>query len=207
MELIAEKIDLKKEYPQYYKSGKKPEIIDVEESKFLSLLGMGAPEGALFMNSIEALYAVAFVVKKSYQLRDQDFVVPKLECFWWVESDLSLDETPRNEWFWELLIRMPEFIEEEKVDDSIAEVIRNKNISLANEVYLKNLTEGKSVQIMHIGSYEEEKESIEKILEYVLSEGLENCGRHHEVYISDPTRTPTERLKTILRYAVKPISS
>ena len=207
MEMIAQKLYLNKEYPQYYKAEKKPEIIEVEETKFLSLTGMGAPEGTLFINSIEAIYAVAFEVKKSCKLTDQDFVVPKLECFWWVESDLPFDETPRKEWFWELLIRMPEFVEAEKVDDSIAEVIRNKNISLTNEVYLKHLTEGRSVQVMHIGSYEEEKESIDKIFNYVASERLEICGHHHEIYISDPSKTPTERLKTILRYAVKPIDS
>jgi len=207
MEVLIQKIDLKKEYPQYYKSGKMPEVIEVEESKFLTLSGMGAPENALFMESISTIYAVAYMLKRNYQLVVQDFVVPKLECFWWVESDLPFDETPRKEWFWELLIRMPEFVEAEKVDDSIAEVIRKKNISLANEVYLKNITEGKSVQIMHVGSYEEEKESIDKILNYVASEGLEICGHHHEVYISDPRKTPVERLKTILRYAVKRIGN
>ncbi|MEQ6119624.1 GyrI-like domain-containing protein [Reichenbachiella sp. MALMAid0571] len=203
MEVMAQKVDLKKEFPMYYRAGKRPETIDVEESEFLSLSGMGAPEGNLFMDSIAAIYAVAYVVKKGYQQIGLDFVVPKLECFWWVESDLSFDETPRKEWFWELLIRMPGFVGAKQVDDCIAEVIQKKNISLANEVYLKNFAEGKSVQIMHIGSYEEEKPSIDKLLEYVANEGLEICGHHHEVYISDPRKTPAEKLKTILRYAVK----
>lgn len=206
MEVAVQKVDLKKECSQNYKAGKLPEMVDVSEGKFLSLSGIGAPEDALFLESLAAIYAVAFRVKKQYQQIGCDFVIPKLECFWWVESDVSFDKTPRKEWFWELLIRMPEFVEASEVDDCIVEVIRKKNISLANEVYLKKITEGKSVQIMHIGSYEEEKPSIDKMLEYVAIEGLEISGHHHEVYISDPRNTPTERLKTILRYAVKPIS-
>lgn len=207
MELTMQKLDLRKEYPSYYKARSTPEIIDVKEDKFLSLMGMGAPEDELFQNSIMTIYPVAYSVKKYYKEQGMDFVVPKMECFWWVESNKPFDETPRKEWFWEIIIRMPEYVDAMRVDEIISEVIRTKkNLSLANEVYLKKMTEGKSVQAMHIGSYEEELPTINRMLQYAEQQGYELNGRHHEIYISDPRKTPEERLKTILRYAVKPVA-
>ncbi|MFY0654685.1 MAG: GyrI-like domain-containing protein [Cyclobacteriaceae bacterium] len=207
MEMTIQKLDLKKEYAQYYNASIKPQKLMVEEDKFLSLSGMGAPEDALFQRSIETIYPVAFTVKKFYKQQGMDFIVPKLECFWWVESELPFEETPRTEWFWELIIRMPEFVDTAKVDEAIGEVIKKKNISLANEVYLKKMEEGFSVQAMHIGSYENEKPTIDKMFEFMEEENLEMVGKHHEIYISDPRKIPEERLKTVLRYAVKSIDS
>ena len=204
MEMTMQKLDLKKEYASYYKAGKEPQLVDLDEGKFLSLSGIGAPEDELFQKSIETIYPVAYTVKKNYKQLGKDFVVPKLECFWWVESDLPIGETPRKEWFWELLIQMPEYVDTLKVDDAISEVIKKKNISLANEVYLKKINEGQAVQMMHIGSYEEEQATIENIFEYMAMKNLELNGHHHEIYISDPRKTAQEKLRTIIRYAVKP---
>lgn len=203
MEMTMQKLDLRKEYASYYKTGKDPQLVNLNEGKFLSLSGIGAPEGELFQKSIETIYPVAYTIKKYYKQLEKDFVVPKLECFWWVESDVPFAETPRKEWFWELLIQMPEYVDTLKVDDAIAEVIKKKNISLANEVYLKKINEGQAVQMMHIGSYEEEQVTIENIFEYMELKNLEINGHHHEIYISDPRKTAQEKLQTIIRYAVK----
>jgi hypothetical protein len=203
MEMTMQKLDLKKEYASYYKAGKDPQLVNLEEGKFLSLSGMGAPEDELFQKSIETIYAVAYTVKKYCKQLEKDFVVPKLECFWWVESDLPFGETPRKEWFWELLIQIPEYVDTLKVDDAISEVIKKKGILLANEVYLKKIKEGQAVQMMHIGSYEEEQVTIENIFEYMAMKNLEMNGYHHEIYISDPRKTAEEKLQTIIRYAVK----
>lgn len=205
MEMTMQKLDLKKEYASYYKAGKDPQLVNLDEGKFLSLSGMGAPEDELFQTSIETIYPVAYTIKKYYKQSEKDFVVPKLECFWWVESDVPFAETPRKEWFWELLIQMPEYVDTLKVDDAISEVIKKKNILLANEVYLKKINEGQAIQMMHIGSYEEEQVTIENIFEYMGRKNLEMNGYHHEIYISDPRKTAQEELQTIIRYAVKPI--
>ncbi|SMD38179.1 hypothetical protein SAMN04488029_3669 [Reichenbachiella faecimaris] len=198
-----EKINLIKEYPAYYKANGNPVEIEVEQINCLTISGIGAPDGASFQNSIGALYAVAYTVKK-YSTSDQrDFVVPKLEAFWWVEEGLVFEETPQEDWHWQLMIRMPEFVTNDPVDQAVEEVIKKKQIVLANEVQLKPIHEGKSVQVLHKGSYDEEGPSINKIMEYMKINGLQMNGHHHEIYISDPTKTPEEKLKTIIRYAVK----
>ncbi|MEP2025162.1 MAG: GyrI-like domain-containing protein [Reichenbachiella sp.] len=198
-----EKINLIKEYPNYYKANSKPMELEVEQLNCLTISGIGAPDGALFQNSIGAIYAVAYTVKKYCKSDKKDFVVPKLEAFWWVEEGLVFDETPQKDWHWQLMIRMPEFVTTDHVDQAVEEVIHKKQIVLANEVQLKPVYEGRSVQVLHKGSYYKEEPSINKIMEYVKMNNLQLNGHHHEIYISDPTKTAEEKLKTIIRYAVK----
>lgn len=198
-----EKINLIKKYPDYYKANGKPIELDIEPIQILTMSGICAPEDEHFQHCIGAMYAVVYTVKKYCKTEQRDFVVPKLEAFWWIEEGLDFAKTPRSEWHWQLMLRMPDFVNHEHVDQAVEEVIKKKNIVVANEVQLKPMHEGKCVQVMHIGSYEEETASINKIFEYMKLNGLEAKGRHHEIYISDPTKTPEEKLKTIIRYAVK----
>lgn len=198
-----EKINLINEYPAYYKANSKPVELDIEPINCLTISGIGAPDGKSFQSSIGALYAVAYTVKKYCKSDDKDFVVPKLEAFWWVEEGLVFEETPQNDWHWQLMIRMPDFVSNDHVDQAVEEVIQKKKVVLANEVQLKPIHEGKSVQVLHKGSYYDEGPSINKIMDYIKINGLEMNGHHHEIYISDPTKTAEEKLKTIIRYAVK----
>jgi len=76
-------------------------------------------------------------------------------------------------------------------------------LSLTNEVLLKTVHEGRSVQMLHLGSYYKEEDTINQIMSYISDQKLAINGYHHEIYISDPRKTPEEKLKTIIRYAVK----
>jgi len=101
------------------------------------------------------------------------------------------------------LIRVPEFITQEEVDDAIKSVMAKGKVALASEVRLEELTEGCCVQMLHVGPYAEEKTAVDKIHEMVEGKGLHLRGPHHEIYLSDPNRVPKERLRTILRYPVE----
>lgn len=197
------KLDLKKEYKAYYAAKNVPTLDEFGEIDYLILSGVGSPDGELFQKSIEALYSVSYTIKKFCRDERQDFIVPKLECFWWVESNKEFMDTPRDEWYWKLMIRMPEFVNTSHMKEAIQTVIEKKNVTLAGEVRLEEINEGKCVQAMHVGSYEKEAETIAKIFQFMQQEGLEINGYHHEIYISDPRKTPEEKLKTILRYSVK----
>jgi hypothetical protein len=66
--------------------------------------------------------------------------------------------------------------------------------------------EGLAVQILHIGSYDDEAPTIKRLHEKFLPEhGLKENGPHHEIYLSDPRKTAAAKLKTILRQPVKQI--
>lgn len=198
-----EKLDLKKEDPIYYSAKRKPLEIAVEAHNCITISGMGAPERENFQNSIAALYPVAFTIKKYCKTESQDFVVPKLECFWWVEEGLEFNEETKNEWQWQLMIRMPDYVTNDHVDQAVEEVIRKKQLRFVNEVILSRIDEGRSVQMMHIGSYYQEETTINELLVFMKKHGLEMNGYHHEIYISDPRKTAEDKLRTIIRYAVK----
>ena len=112
-------------------------------------------------------------------------------------------EVPREEWGWKLLIRMPEFVTPEIVEKARQEVIRKKKLKLVNEVKFEKMKEGKCVQILHIGPYSTEPESLEKMYNLMKEKGLVYNGFHHEIYISDPRKVAPEKTKTILRQPVR----
>ena len=165
--------------------------------------GKGEPGGKEFTSKVEALYSLAYGVKNLCKKQGKDFVVPNLEGLWWVESDKPALEVPRGEWLWKLLIRMPEFVTSEIVEKAKVEVIKRRGIELVDEIKFEKLTEGKCVQVLHIGPYSTEPESLAKMRKLMEEKNLVENGLHHEIYLSDPRRVPEEKWKTILRQPVK----
>lgn len=197
------KLDLTKTDKEYYTAKKTPQIIEATPYNYLTINGISAPEDDLFNNAIEAIYAVAYAVKFSSKEEGKDFVVPKMECQWWVEGAQPFEQTPRTEWHWNIVIPMPDFVKKPAVEMAIQSAIAKKGASQISEVQFRPLNEGKCVQILHLGSYDEEAPTLEKLFAFVSEQGLEINGHHHEIYISDPRKTEAHKLKTILRYPVK----
>lgn len=197
------KLDLIKEYKTYYNATTKPELIEFSEAQYLAIEGEGAPAGEEFNTKIEALYPMAYGVKNITKKTGKDFAVPKLEGLWWVESDKPFEEIPREEWHWQLLIRMPAYVTLEIVEQARIEVYNKKKNELINQISFEKANEGSSVQIMHIGPYSTEPETIEVMHKFIDDNNLKPNGLHHEIYISDPRRAAPEKMKTILRQPVK----
>jgi len=197
------KTDLVKQDKEYYSAKKKPEIREFKELNFLTILGKGEPAGTDFTKAVEALYPLAYGVKKIYKQKEMDFAVPKLDGLWWVNSDKPALEVPRNEWQWKLLIRMPDFVTNEMVEQAKTEVIKKKGIKLVEKTQFEKISEGKCVQIIHIGPYATEPETIQHIKDFMAENGLVENGLHHEIYLSDPKKTEPGKMKTILRQPVK----
>lgn len=196
------KLDLVKEYKSYYRAGKKPEIVEFGSANYLSTEGKGEPAGESFVSKVESLYQLAYGIKKACKDRGNDFGVPKLEGLWWVESDKPALDVPRDEWCWKLLIRMPDFVTEEIISSVQPEVAKKKNNKLVNEVQYEIISEGKCIQMMHVGPYSTEKETINLLKAFISENGLSVNGLHHEIYLSDPRKTEPSKMKTIIRYPV-----
>ena len=109
--------------------------------------------------------------------------MPKLEGLWWVEGEVPALEVPRQEWCWKLLIRMPEFITKDIMESIQPEVVKKKKNDLIQEIFFEKIIEGKCVQIMHIGPYTTEPETIITLMKFVAQNGLSVAGLHHEIYI------------------------
>ncbi len=198
-----DKTDLVKQDKEYYSAKKKPEIREFKELDFLTISGKGDPAGKEFTKAIEALYPLAYGIKKIYKQNKMDFAVPKPEGLWWVDSDKPALEVPRNEWLWKLLIRMPDFVTNEMVEQAKTEVMKKKGIELIKQIQFETINEGKCVQIMHIGPYSTEPETIGQMQDFMKDNRLVRNGLHHEIYLSDPRKTAPEKMKTILRQPVK----
>ena len=197
------KLDLLKEYKSYYNAGKNPEIVEFDEANYLTIEGIGEPAGKMFVSKVEALYPLAYGIKKICKEQDKDFGVPKLEGLWWVDGDTPALEIPRNEWRWKLLIRMPEFITKELMFSVQPVVAKKKKNELVQKIALEKMTEGKCVQIMHIGPYSTEHKTINELMAFIDANGISVNGKHHEIYLSDPRKNKPDKMKAIIRYPVK----
>jgi hypothetical protein len=69
----------------------------------------------------------------------------------------------KSKWKWTLMIMQPEEINSKIIESAIEEVAKKKNLEPLNRIKLEKFSEGKSVQMMHIGPFSEEHENIIKI--------------------------------------------
>lgn len=207
METMTTKINLQKADPNYYKAGVKAEIRDLDTYNYLTIEGEGSPEAPAFNEAIQAIYAVAYAIKFLCKGQDNDFVVPKMECYWYIAGGLEVQykfpETLMDQWLWKIQMRMPDIVEREHFDKALRKVVVDKGLAALGSLKYELINEGKCVQVMHIGSWDEEGPSIEKIMNLVAEEGLEITGYHKEIYISEPNKVEESRKKTILRYQVR----
>ena len=199
-----EKIDLYKLHKTDYSAPKKPVILTIKKASYLAIAGQGSPDGPLFGDSIGALYGAAFTIKMTRKFAgEQDYSVCKLEAQWWAdESDGNFSQAPKEQWRWKLLIRTPDFVRPTELRKAVNVLLKREKPPLVKEVVLEAFTEGRCVQMLHVGPYEREHETIERMRSHAKENRLQFAGRHHEIYLSDPRRVPPDRLKTILRQPV-----
>lgn len=205
-----EKSDLTKLYKSYYSATETPNIVTFEKIQYLSILGKGDPSLKGFSDAIEALYATAYAIKFIYKALKNDFVVPKLEGLWWYDEELhkgiTIDEAPkkvkRSEWEYRLMIRMPDFVTAEVIEQMVANTAAKKLLPKVNDIHLFFLEEGKCVQALHVGPFDKEPETLNRINDFIQSNNFSRNGLHHEIYLSDFRKTSPDKLKTILREPV-----
>ncbi|HEY5824476.1 MAG TPA: GyrI-like domain-containing protein [Cyclobacteriaceae bacterium] len=205
------KLDLSKKYKSYYSAKSKPEIITVEEANYLSITGTGDPSAPAFAERIATLYPVAYALKFAYKEEGKDFVVAKLEGQWWFDEGRYKDTTienaplkiPRSEWNYRILIRLPEFITKSKLQKAVANVVTKKKLDLANEIQFFTIQSTKAVQMLHVGPFDKEPETLKVMAEFMNEYQFQRNGLHHEIYLSDFRKTIPSKLRTILREPVK----
>lgn len=205
--------DFKKEYKELYMPKTKPEIVDVPKANYIAVRGMGDPnekEGD-YQKAIAVLYAVAYTIKMSYKKEQDsagvyDYVVPPLEGFWWQEGVWGVDYSDKSSFRWISVIRLPEFVTKERFDRAVKEASEKKKISCSCAEFI-TIEEGLCVQIMHIGSFDAEPESIALMDRYLEEKGYKNdinkTRHHHEIYLSDARKTIPEKRKTVIRHPIK----
>ncbi len=207
--------DYKKEYKEFYMPKNKPEIIDIPEMKYIAVRGKGDPnvEGGEYKAAIGLLYGIAFTIKMSKKGSRQiegyfDYVVPPLEGFWWQEGIEGVDYGRKEEFCWISVIRLPDFVSGEDVEWAVEEAGRKKGQDFSKVEFVV-IKEGLCVQCMHIGAYDEEPATVDKMNQYLQENGYEDDFSaerlHHEIYLSDARRVAPEKRKTVIRHPVRKV--
>jgi hypothetical protein len=195
---VPEAIDLVQADSSYYNAATAPELVEIRPVRVLALEGRGAPGGAAHLGAIETLYAVMHGVQATAG-ETLPFLVPPLEGLWWVDDDRPALEVPREEWRWQLLLRVPDQVESRWVD-----LARDQAGGGARAVQLSTLAEGLCVQALHRGPYETEPETIAAMDALMEREQLTMNGRHHEIYLTAVSaQLRPEEIETILRHPVR----
>ncbi|WP_370949522.1 GyrI-like domain-containing protein [Amycolatopsis sp. cg5] len=210
-EAAMDKYDIKKAHKRLYApSAKDFTVVDVPELHYLAVDGTGDPNTSqVYVNAVEALYGVSYTLKfASKKTLGRDFVVGPLEGLWRADDPAVFVARRKEQWEWTMLISQPDWITDEMVQSAIAEASRKKDNPALESVRLRTLVEGACVQILHIGSYDDEAPTLDRLHhQYLPENGLTFNGDHHEIYLSDPRRTASAKLKTILRQPVRPSGS
>lgn len=206
--------DYKKEYREFYMPKNKPSIIEIPKMNYIAVRGKGNPntENSEYKASIGLLYAIAFTIKMSYKGSYKidgyfEYVVPPLEGFWWQDGNKNgIDYSKKDEFNFISIIRLPDFVTKKDFDWAIEEATKKKKQDFSKVEFL-TYDEGVCVQCMHIGSYDNEPETVELMHKCMLENGYElditDERYHHEIYLSDPRRCQESKLKTVIRHPIK----
>lgn len=195
-------INLQEEHPNYFRALPQPEMIHLDSGKFISIEGEGGTGSSVMSSRPQALYPVASRIRQYYKERGQDFVIPQLESEWWSASRKPINKIPNDQRKWKLMIRLPDFVEHEVVEMAKKQAIMQDGIIAALWIRLETEQPHDAVQMLHLGPWSREKETIKQIRSYIKKQHLALDGHHHEVYLSDPRRTDPARLRTIIRQTV-----
>lgn len=205
--------DFKKEQKEYYVPKNKPEIINIPSMNYIAVRGKGNPndENGEYQTAISVLYSVAYTIKMSYKtdykIKDFfEYVVPPLEGFWWQDGIDGVDYGNKDAFNWISVIRLPDFVSKEDFEWAVKAAERKKKIDCSKAEFL-TLNEGVCVQMLHIGSYDDEPATVEIMDKYIEENGyitdITNKRLHHEIYLSDARKVPKEKLKTVIRHPIR----
>lgn len=216
---MENKLDYKKEFKDLYMPKKKPILIDVPAMNFIMIDGKGDPneENGEYSKAVELLYALSYTIKMSKKGQNKiegyfEYVVPPLEGLWWCDEG-KIDLCHKSKFYWTSMIRQPEFVTNEVFKWACYEVLKKKPQLDVSKARFQLLKEGICVQMMHIGPFDNEPETVNEIENYIEKSNLRNAistigdngsiRRHHEIYLSDPRKTDKQKIKTVLRVPVE----
>lgn len=201
------KYEWKKNEKNLYGVKQKPQLIEIPSAYYIMIKGEGNPNESDFSSRVSALYSFAYGIKMLFknmekeELEYSDFTVFPLEGIWEKSDDEEFD---KNKLKYTIMIKQPYFITKEILDLAFEKVKKKKPNELYDEVSFDCIESKKAIQILHIGSFDTEIESFEKLDNFANEMNLERSEKlHTEIYLNNKNRTAEDKLKTILRYTVK----
>lgn len=204
---MSKKIDYKKDFKHLYMPKTTPEMITVPRLPFIVVNGSGDPNGEAFGQAVEALYSLSYAVRMSYKSQDApagyyEYTVFPLEGEWDL-VDRSKPATDKSNLKYAIMIRQPDFLTEEGFERFLAQTKQKKQNSFLEQARFEHIEDGLSCQMLHIGSFDDEPESFARMEAFCAENSFSRTSKiHREIYLSDPRKTETAKLKTVLRFPV-----
>ncbi|MGW4581569.1 GyrI-like domain-containing protein [Rhodococcus aetherivorans] len=206
---MTDKTDFKRTLDAYQARRGKFRLVDVPTMQYLMIDGHGDPNTSPdFDRAVRALYPVAYKLKfASKRDLDQDYVVPPLEGLWWADDmDSFTAARDKSRWDWTMMIMTPDWIDHAMFAAAVERAGAENRPQGLDNVRLETLHEGRCVQTLHVGPFDDEAAVLAQLHEeFVPDNELRLTGKHHEIYLTDFRRTAPDRLRTILRQPVAPI--
>ena len=208
------KHEWRKREKKVYLPKNKPEIVEIPEFKFVTITGEGSPQNKIFAEYIAVLYSVSYAIKMNLKKEAKkpkgysDYTVYPLEGIWDISEEAKKTFTgtiDKNDLIFTLMIRQPSFITDAYFKEMLEQTKKRKPHPFLEQVKFEKITDGKCIQMMHLGSYDDEPRSFKVMEDFAEKENLSRISKdHREIYLSDFRKVAPEKLKTVLRFRVKP---
>ncbi len=205
------KHEWKKQEKEIYGAKIKPCVIDIPAWKYIILSSSGNPNDEIFSDKVAALFLIAYKIKMAYKVLAEksnkitDYTVYPLEGIWSMASEKEY--LVKEELQYRIMIRQPDFITGEMFDNALEDVKSKKDNPYLIDVSFETLCDGRCIQVLHKGAFDDEPASFEIMDRYCMEHGYKRMGKEHrEIYLNNANRTRKANLKTILRYKVTKIA-
>ncbi|MGH1364559.1 MAG: GyrI-like domain-containing protein [Calditrichia bacterium] len=208
-----EKHEWRKKEKGYYLPKNKPTVIDIPEFKFVAIKGEGNPNSPFFSEYIGVLYSISYAIKMIPKKMDvkpngyYDYTVYPLEGVWDINDEAKKHYNGtlnKDDLVFNLMIRQPDFVDEAFFTEMLERTKKKKPHTLLDEVKFERIADGRCIQMLHIGSYDDEPASFQQMEQFAESESLARLSKkHREIYLSDFRKVAAEKLKTVLRFKVE----
>jgi hypothetical protein len=201
------KVDFKRELRELYSAKRDAAFVDVPGLQFAMVDGHGDPnEAPEYAEAVQALYSVSYTARFALRRAPDglDYGVMPLEGLWWANDMSSFMAGDKSKWDWTMMIMQPAQVTRAVFEDARVAASRKKSLPAIDRLRLEPFSEGRSAQLLHVGPYATEAPTIQRLHAFIADHGCELAGKHHEIYLNDPTRTSPDKLRTIIRQPVRP---
>lgn len=203
-----DQLDYTKQYKELYVPKQHPAIVNVPSIHFIMIEGQGNPNGEAFALQASALYSFSYAVKMSYKSNHiptgfYKYSVFPLEGVWDL-IDKTLGPIDKDNLKYKIMIRQPDFLTDDLFKLFLDETKKKKPNPYLDKIEYGTLSEGLCCQMLHIGSYDNEPASFERMDLFCQENHYKRISdKHREIYLSDARKTHIDKLKTVLRFQVE----
>ena len=160
-----------------------PQILEMPPQKMAVVHAKGAPH-KVFPEFMPALYGSAYTLK--FDLKKKGLPTFKVSGLRARYSDAHL--VPMEEWTHIIGLPIPEDT------TSLPQKVTNIEVKIEQWQY------GTVAQILHLGPYDQEHATVERLHRFIEDSGYKIAGIHEEEYLTSPD---AKVIKTLIRYPIK----